>query len=277
MVQMNAIIFYRIHKGIKALPASLILVIFMLAGLPAEDTSAAPDSYAISMTDADRAYLNLDYSRADSLYTSMIETDPKNPDIFWKMSRLYVSIAEAMNPKDLKRRLPYYARAVDFARTCITLDSTCAAGHTWLAASLGVMADRIGAKEKINRANEIKRELDRAIALNPNDDVAWSILGSFYRETSQIGWFQRFLGNTFAGAVPKGSKQEAEQAFKKAISLNPRAIRHYHELALLYIEERRNKEAMQMLQTALTKPVLMKSDIRRIEDIRALIRQLSGS
>jgi tetratricopeptide (TPR) repeat protein len=157
----------------------------------------------------------------------------------------------------------------------VQLDSNNASAHTWLAAALALKADKIGAKEKLNRATEIKRELDRALELNPNDDVAWSMLGSYNFEASKIGWFSRFMGGTFVGQMPKGSREEAEKNFKKAISLNPRVIRHYHELALLYLEENRKQEALNALSMAATKPVLMKSDTRRLKEIRRLIARLS--
>jgi tetratricopeptide (TPR) repeat protein len=224
---------------------------------------------------ADQAFMSLDYERADSLYDAMRLSCPGNADIYWKLARLNISIAESINPKEAARRMPFYTKAVDYARKSVSIDSTNAAAHTWLAAALAVKSDRIGTKEKLARAHEIKRELDRAIALNPNEDVAWSILGSYYRQISNIGWMSRFLGNTFVGKMPEGNAELAERAFKKAISLNPRAIRHYHELALLYIDQHRSEEALQVLQIAARKPVLMKSDYRRLEEIRALIRKLS--
>lgn len=217
----------------------------------------------------------MQYEKADSLYDVMQHTGPESADLYWKLSRLNISMAEEFSPKESTRRMPFYTKAVDYARKAVSIDSTNAAAHTWLAASLAVKADKIGTKEKLGRAKEIKRELDRALALNPNDDVAWSILGSYYRQVSTIGWMSRILGNTFVGKMPEGNPELAEKAFKRAISLNPRAIRHYHELALLYIDQHRNEEALQILQAAVGKPVLMKSDIRRLEEIRELIRRLS--
>jgi tetratricopeptide (TPR) repeat protein len=224
---------------------------------------------------ADLAFMNMHYEKADSLYDAMRLAYPESADLYWKLSRLNITMAEAYSPKETERRMPFYSKAVDYARKAVSIDSTNAAAHTWLAASLAVKADKIGTKEKLARAREIKHELDRALALNPHDDVAWSILGSYYRQVSTIGWMSRFLGNTFVGKMPEGNPEAAEKAFKKAISLNPRAIRHYHELALLYIDEHREEEALQTLQVAVNKPVLMKSDFRRLEEIRELIRKLS--
>lgn len=242
---------------------------------PANRVSAEPSRRPEALTAADKAFMSLDYETADSLYCAMLTTSPDNADVYWKLARLNITIAESISPKETARRMPYYTKAVDYARKAVALDGSSASAHTWLAAALAVKSDKIGNKEKLARASEIKHELDRALALNPNDDVAWSILGSYNHQVSNIGWMSRLLGNTFVGKMPKGSPEEAERAFRKAISLNPRAIRHHHELALLYIDLHRDEEALEILQAAINKPVLMKSDLRRREEIRGLIRKLS--
>jgi tetratricopeptide (TPR) repeat protein len=252
----------------------LIFCLLFLA-FPSTGFEAETEARTAGFAAADHAFISLEYEKADSLYSTMRHAYPENADVFWKLARLNVSIAEAIAPKDAVRRMPYYTKAVEFARKAVAIDSTSAAAHTWLAASLALKSDRIGTKEKLARANEIKRELDKALALNPHDDVAWSILGSYYYQISNIGWMKRFIGNAFVGKMPEGNPQAAEHAFKKAISLNPRAIRHYHELALLYIDEHRDQEALHILEAALKKPILMKSDARRLEDIRVLIKRLS--
>ncbi|NTW51366.1 MAG: hypothetical protein HGB22_02065 [Chlorobiaceae bacterium] len=278
----------RLRKGFSRHSKIVIIALALLPALPADDecavrktkTTGAPvaapaPAPATSLTAADNAFMSLNYSTADSLYKCMLETGPESADLFWKLARLNITIAESISPSESAKRIPYYNRAVDYARKSVALDSTNAGGHTWLAASLALKADKIGAKEKVRRAGEIKHELDKALALNPHDDVAWSILGSYHHQISNIGWFSRIVGSTFIGGMPEGNRKASEQAFKKAISINPRAIRHYHELALLYIDEGRKEEALQLLHAALTKPVLMKSDVRRLEDIRALIKKLN--
>ncbi len=271
MVQVNSM-----HKrSSRLLTCGLFICSVLCLAFPSTGFMAEPEAKTAGFAAADHAFMSLEYEKADSLYNSMRKSYPDNADVFWKTARLNVSIAEAISPNDAARRMPYYTKAVDYARKAVAIDSTNSAAHTWLAASLAVKSDRIGTKEKLARAKEIKRELDKALALNPHDDVAWSILGSYYHQISKIGWMKRIIGNTFVGKMPEGNPQAAEHAFKKAISLNPRAIRHYHELALLYIDERREQEALHILEVALKKPILMKSDARRLEDIRVLIRKLS--
>jgi tetratricopeptide (TPR) repeat protein len=136
-----------------------------------------------------------------------------------------------------------------------------------------MMADQIGTKEKLIRANEIKRELDTALRLNPNDETALSMLGSYYREAAQIGWFRRMVANTFIGEVPKGNYELAEKAFRKSIALDGEIIRNYHELALICLDNHNKEEAVRLMKIALEKPILIESDKRRINEMRALLKK----
>ncbi|ASQ91655.1 hypothetical protein CHL67_05500 [Prosthecochloris sp. GSB1] len=224
---------------------------------------------------ADAAFYAMDYRLADSLYTLSQDIHPGDPSVYWKLSRLYVSMGETILPEETEARRPYFEKAVEFAETCTEIDDTVPEGHTWLAASLGVLSDNAGPREKIKRANIIKNELERALQLNPRDDVALSILGSFHREIADIGWLEKVFAKTFLGSLPKGSREEAEKYLKKAIAYNPRVIRHYHELGKLYIDMDRYDEARSVLEQALTRPVLMKSDERRLRNIRLRLEELS--
>ena len=224
---------------------------------------------------ADKELRRMNYPKADSIYTSELRKNPGNAELYWKLARLQVGMGESISSENANAGLQHYHKAAEYARTSISLDSTNAKGHTWLAASIGIMADRIGTKEKLNRANEIKRELDTALRLNPNDETALSLLGSYYREAANVGWFKRVVANTFIGEVPKGNYELAEKAFRKAIALDPQIVRNYHELALICIEKGNREEAVGLMKSAIDKPILFASDRRRIEKMRALLKEYS--
>ncbi len=251
------------------------LLAFSLVALIASVTPETPKKEkAINAVDlADRELRKMNYPKADSIYTSELRKNPGNASLCWKLAMLQVSMGEFASSENADAGLPHYRKAAEYARTSISLDSTNSKGHTWLAASLGIMADNIGTKEKLNRAAEIKRELDIALRLNPNDESALSLLGSYYREAADIGWFRRMVATTFIGEVPKGNYDLAEKAFKKAMALDPEIIRNYHELALIYIERGNREEAFRLMKIAIQKPVLIASDRSRIEKMHALLKK----
>jgi tetratricopeptide (TPR) repeat protein len=160
------------------------------------------------------------------------------------------------------------------ARRSIAIDSTSADGHAWLAAALGLAVEKSGTKEKLRSAGEIKQELDTALRLNPNDQTALSMLGSYYREAAGIGWFKRMMGGTFVGKMPEGDYEDAKEALQKAITLDPRVIRNYHELALVELELGHKKEAVVLMEAAMDQPILFYSDRRRLRQMRRLLEKL---
>jgi tetratricopeptide (TPR) repeat protein len=217
-----------VKTGLSKAVATLLAALFLMTSQPLDGKTASKADENSALDAAYQALKSLHNKKPDSLYSTMLQTGQESADLYWKLARLNISIAESIDPAEREKRIPFYNKSVEYARRSVQLDSNNASAHTWLAASLALKADKIGSKEKLNRAAEIKRELDKALALNPNDDVAWSMLGSYNFEASKIGWFSRFMGGTFVGQMPKGSREEAEKDFKKAISLNPRVISHYH-------------------------------------------------
>ncbi len=253
-----------------------ILAFSVVAYYPFHHAIAAGKKQTRALIDlADKELWKMNYPKADSIYTLSLHKNPENVEVYWKLARLQVSLGESIPPEKNDIRLQHYRKAEEYARTMISIDSTNGKGHTWLAASLGMMADNVGTKEKLKRAREIKSELDTAIRLNPNDETALSMLGSFYREAAGIGWFRRMMGNAFIGDVPVGNYELAEKAFRKAISIDPGIIRNYHELALICIKNDNREEAIRLMTTALNQPIRIESDKRRIEEMRKLLKKYS--
>ena len=142
----------------------------------------------------DVEFTDINYPAAMELYRSALEIRPEDPDIHWRLARVFVPAGEVA-PKS--ERVELYRKAEQFARRCIELDPYKAEGHTWLATALGNRALLAGGKTKIQLANEIKKELDRAIALRNDDDVTYSILGSYYFTVGSVNWLERQIASIF--------------------------------------------------------------------------------
>jgi tetratricopeptide (TPR) repeat protein len=111
-------------------------------------------------------------------------------------------------------------------------------------------------------SNEIKYHLDKAISLNPDNDVAYSVLGSFYAALGNISWMERQLARVFLGRLPDGGYDEAEAAFKHAIALAPDVVRHHYALGLLYRSLDREQEARSEFEKATALPVRLARDVK---------------
>lgn len=220
----------------------------------------------------DAAFFRIDYPAAIAAYEDQLQSHPADTEILWKLARVYVCSGEV---KDSPESELFFKKAETYARRSILVDSIESESHTWLAAALGYLALNAGIKKQVHLTNELQTEIDKALALNPNNDAAYSIRGSFYRALGNVSWFQRQLASLFLGSVPEGDFEDGENAFKKAISLAPDVMRHHYELGVLYLDWDKKAEAKKSLETAATLPIRVAIDKPRLAKIKELLASLN--
>ena len=231
-----------------------------------------PSSFS-TLERGDQEFARRNYPLAVAVYDSVLATSKDSASVLWRLARLYVCIADVATDD---RRLDLYRRAEAYAVRSIHADSTKSEGHSWRAAALGNVAMFEGSKKKVQLCTVIKQELELAIALNPRDDIGYSILGSFYMALGNVSWFERQLVALFLGDLPEGGYDESERALRQAIALAPRVIRHHFELGTLYTELDRNKEALEEFRQVLSLPLLLASDEARRLSAARLVKDLGG-
>jgi tetratricopeptide (TPR) repeat protein len=199
---------------------------------------------------------------------------PDSAAVLWRLARVYVCIGDV---EEEHRKEEQYRKAESMARACIRVDSTRSDGHAWLAVALGSIAMRAGGKEKVQLCTEIKLHLDSAIALDSSNDVAYSILGTFYMALGNVSWIERQLAAVFLGRLPDGGYEEAERSLTHAVSLAPRVIRHRYELATLYRITGRTQRALEEYRRTVALPPILASDPRTLEEARKWIVELRSA
>ena len=249
------------NKGMFMLKSLVFVLMFVSGSL-----------FAGTVADGDHEFVRMNYTSAEDIYQSILAQSPQNADVLWRLSRVYVcmgDVAESSQQCEI-----YYRKAVEYARQSIAANDSKSEGHSWLAASLGSIAMYEGSRRKVELCREIKSELDLAVQLNPKDEVAYTIMGSFYRALGGINWVERQLADLLLGGLPHGGYTEGETAFKKAIQISPNVLRHHFELGMLYYESGRKEEAKKELQFASTLPIQMASDARRKARMNKVLAEL---
>ena len=244
----------------------MILVFLLLNLLPLKSSD-----YSEAVFRGDEAFQKIDYPAAISAYEAALHEHPQETEILWRLARAYVCLGEVSGEAD---RSHMFNTAEEYARRCVAFDSSKAEGHTWLAGALGYEAWYSGVSDQIRIAHELLHELDCALALNPGDDIAYSIKGSFYRALGDVGWVKRGIVSVIWGSLPPGGYEESESALLKAIALAPRTMRHSYELGVLYLDMDRKVEARKVLQQASILPVQSAIDRPRLVKIRELLSHL---
>ncbi len=218
----------------------------------------------------DDAFARMDYRAAIATYDSLDRVRPNDVQVQWRLARAHVFVGDVSKGEEKKEA---YLTAERYAHEAMRIDSTLAESNTWLAAALGNTAMYEGSKKKVALANDIKRLLEQSIRLNPRDDIAWSILGTFYLALGNVSWLEKTLANLLLGSLPDGGYPDAEQALLKAIEIAPRVIRHRFELAKVYEKMDREADARKEFEFCINNPIQMASDRRRVEMAREWLKE----
>ena len=243
------------------MPLIVLIAVLALCSAPVSAESPFP---------GDDAFASMDYKSAIATYDSLARVRPEDPQVQWRLARAHVFVGDVSRGEEKKQS---YLTAERHAREAMRLDSTLAESNTWLAAALGNTAMYEGSKKKVALANEIKRLLLRSISLNPRDDIAYSILGTFYLALGNVSWLEKTLANLLLGSLPDGGYPDAEEALLKAIEIAPRVIRHRFELARVYEEMDREADARRQFEFCINNPIQMASDRRRVEIAREWLNE----
>jgi len=230
-----------------------VAIIFVAVSLPLMGQTAAD-----SIRQGDEYYAKFNAAPALEEYLKAAKAEPENYEALWKTSRAYYDVADIMTPADSKaedeqRRL--YGESMNFARRAIKVNTNDTWGHFYLSAAWGMYVLTQGKKEQVNASKQIKVEIDKAIELDPNNDLAHHALGRWQRRMAEIGGAQRFFGGLLYGSIPKGSYEESEKDLKKAIELNPKYTNHPLELGRTYLDMKKFDLAKQEFAKVLDLPI----------------------
>ena len=203
----------------------------------------------------DESYSKFDNAEALSYYEKAFETTPNNFDVLLRLVKTYNAAGEEFY--EYRKRTEaenYINKALDFADKFRNEFPDSSVVYTYLAMSNGNIALFKGGKEKVKYANLVEQNAKKSITMNSNAYLPYIILGIYYREIAGLSWIERTFANMFFGSVPKGSFEESEKMFRKALSFDQDMIVANFQLALTYKRMDREQDEKILLKKVLTLP-----------------------
>jgi len=237
----------------KASIAGLIALGFLLAVSVCLSAQTAADR----IRQGDEYYAQFNDEKSLEEYLAAAQAEPQNYEALWKTSRAYFDLGDVMEPKDdasKDKQRKFFQDSLSYARKAVRANPNDTWGHFFVSAAQGKFVLTKGKKEQVNASKTIKAEIEKAIELDPNNDLAYHALGIWHRTMAEIGGAQRFLGGMMYGSIPKGSFEESERSLQKAISLNPNYTNHHLELGRTYLAMKKYDLAKQEFQKTLELP-----------------------
>ncbi|MCR4409440.1 MAG: hypothetical protein QHH43_03405 [Candidatus Saccharicenans sp.] len=253
----------------------IFLVILGLSLLAGPGLSQTAEEFIKS---GDEYYSKWEDQKALDEYLKALEVEPKNYEALWKAARGYVDVADLMTGtgKEVeKQKFEMYAKAERYARQAISVNPNDTWGHFFLSAALGKKVLMLGKKEQIDASKQVRTAVDKAIELDPNNDLAYHALGRWHRRMAEIGGAKRALGSLIYGSIPKGSMEESEKWLKKAVELKPDYINHHLELGRTYVAMKKYDLARQEFNRCLELPEASAKDKQLKEEAREELANLA--
>lgn len=204
--------------------------------------------------------LDLNFKPAEALryYLPAEKLDPKNATLQVRIARQYRHLMSEAASKEEKLRLG--GIALEHGKRAAAYGPKDSDAQLSCAITYGRLLPLMSTREQVAATPLIRLGADRAIALNPRNDIAWHVLGRWHQVLADIGMVKHALGGLIYGKLPTTTNDAAVKCFEKAIAINPQRPRHYIELGRTYVQMGKNADARKLIQKGLTMPDLDKDD-----------------
>ena len=211
-----------LRMGLWGFSSAAILALSFLASPVLADTEIAlgvqAELYWSQREDISQA------KKAATIYEEMLRTDPENYEATWKLSRAYLWIGRNESSSKVKRE--NFRKGIELARRAVSMKPNEAAGHYWLAANAGSLAEALGfwpwmLLKKASLASEFKTEMETAVRLNPGfaGGGGHRALGKYYLEK------------------PSPEPEKAETHLEEAVRIAPGMLCNHLDLAQAYLRQ----------------------------------------
>ncbi len=197
-------------------------------------------------------------AKALAIYLQAERLEPGNAEILCLVSKEYAQKMSDAPGAAEKQALGQ--KALAYARRAVECGPDDAEAHLSLAIVCGKAAFLKSARERMEYSRLIRQEAQKAIDLDPGNDLAWHVLGRWNYEVANLSGPVKFLAETLYGRMPDASIMEALQCFQKAAALNPRRLVNVAELGRTLAVLGRKDEARATLGKALGMPSREKDD-----------------
>jgi tetratricopeptide (TPR) repeat protein len=215
------------------------------------------DSADALIAEGDLFYARLQASEALKYYLPAEKLEPNNVRLLVHISREYRHLMS--DEADRTDKVKLGNLAVDYAKRAVSINSKDCDAQLAVAISMGKVQPFQGYRERFDSVHVIKNAVDKAIELDPRNDIGWHILGRWYQGLAEVDPLHRTLAQALGG-LPPGTYQDAATCFEKAIQLNPNRLMHYIALGTVYVEMGKKDEGRHLIEKGLAMQNTEKDD-----------------
>jgi tetratricopeptide repeat protein len=184
----------------------------------------------------------LAFSEEQRLVQAGLARAPNDYELLWRAARFYFWASDDPGlPRDQRSR--WGKDGWDIAEHAIAVNPNDVAGYYWAAVNMGNYALGLGVVKalSIGLEEKFRDRLGKAAALN--DGYEWGgIETAWGRFFAKLPW-------------PKRDRKQSEEHLRRALQINPLALRARLYLGILYLESNRPHEAKRVLDEIAAAPI----------------------
>jgi tetratricopeptide (TPR) repeat protein len=220
----------------------------------------------------DAFYQQFDNFNALVSYKEVLERTPEDFECQQKVIRAYNDVGEDLSSKESE---PYYEKAVQQAEELQKRFPVKAESYYWLAVSYGNLALLRGSKDKVKLSGFVVKNVQKAIALDPDYADAYVVLGIYYKEVASLNSFLKAFARLFFDDLPEGTYDDALRLFRRAIALQTtRPVYTYFLLGHVYEDMDQPEKAKEAYKQATLLPSTDHQDHVMKERVRKRLQAL---
>jgi len=244
----------------------------IFAGIVLKPGFAADPELASILRKGDALEAKLATQAALDVYLMGEKGAPENADLLRRIARQYSELTADTDSGEQKRDLG--EKALAYAKRAVSAEPRNAKANLALAICYGRLAPLLDSKTKIEYSKLVKEHAENSLALVPNDDLTYHVLGAWNYEMAILNPVLRGVARLIYGELPHASLEDAAEDFRRAIKLNPERLANHVELGRTYAAMGKTAEAREELQRGLAMPNREKDDPgtkqRAVEALRKL-------
>jgi tetratricopeptide (TPR) repeat protein len=154
---------------------------------------------------------------------------PNDPQVLIKLSQDYSDAIDVA--KEQSQKAAFATLCLEYAKKAVHEAPDNSDAHTCLSIAYGKLTDFVDNKTKMQYSKVVKSEAEKAVELNPQNDLALLILARWNFDMATLNPFLKAIAQTLYGEMPPASKEQAVEYFRKAIAAAPDRIIHHAEYA----------------------------------------------
>jgi hypothetical protein len=174
-----------------------------------------------------------------------------NTEILCLIAKQYADLAtKAHDSGNLSREKYYTDCALGYAVRACAANPSSPLAHALLSYCYSRSAKLEGPSGKMRYARFVKSEAEKAIALDPHQDIALHVLGAWHYTVARLNPVLKEIAQTLYGSLPQASLQASADYLQRAVRAKPESMMHQAALAMTYAAMNQKEKARQALAAA---------------------------